>query len=77
MVPSKSELRASCGLSYVALQYLGSWAPELSYVALSKSKLHASCELSYIVPSKSKLCASCGLSYVAILPPPLGKVRVV
>ena len=70
-------------LSFVALQYLSSWASELSYVVPSKSELRVSsglsymvpskselrvsCGLSYMVPSKSELCVSCGLSYVALL----------
>ena len=52
MVPSKSELYVSYGLSYMVP---------------SKSELRVSCGLSYMVSSKSELRVSFGPSYVALL----------
>ena len=52
MVPSKSELCVSFGLSCLVP---------------SKSELCVSCGLSYMVPSKSELHVPCGLSYMAFL----------
>ena len=52
MVPSKSELRVPFGLSYAALYYPSSRAPEMSYVALYYPSFGAP-ELSYVALSSS------------------------
>ena len=61
MVPLKSELRVSCGLSCMPP---------------SKSELRVSCGPSYMAPSKPVLRVSFGLSYVALYYPSFGALEL-
>ena len=64
-------------LSFMSLQYMSSWAPELSYVALLLSFMALqylsswALILSDLVPSKFELRVSCGLSYMVPSKPEL------